>query len=73
MKLDQIVIDPAVCEGRPTIRGTRMTVDFILRCIADGLAPEDIVREYPVLRLDDVRQAARYAAWLANERTLATA
>jgi len=69
MKLERIVTDPAICLGKPTIRGTRITVDFVLRLIGDGLAPQDIVRDYPELTLEDIQQAARYAAWLASEHT----
>jgi uncharacterized protein (DUF433 family) len=70
MNLDRITVDPGVCLGKPTIKGTRITVDFVLRLIADGHDPADIVREYPELAIDDVRQAAGYAAWLATERTV---
>jgi uncharacterized protein (DUF433 family) len=71
MKLDRIRIDPGVCEGKPTIRGLRITVDFILKLMGDGYTAQDIVREYPELELEDVYQAARYGAWLASERTSA--
>ena len=71
--LDCIDIDPRVCEGRPTIRGLRITVDFVLKLIGDGYAVDDMVREYPDLERDDVLEAARYGAWLASERTTAVA
>jgi len=67
--LDRITIDPRVCEGRPTVRGLRFTVDFILKLLADGYSAEDIAREYPELEREDVYQAARYGAWLASERS----
>jgi uncharacterized protein (DUF433 family) len=67
--LDRIKIDPGVCEGRPTIRGLRITVDFILKLLGDGYTADDIVRDYPELEPDDVFQAAKYGAWLANERS----
>ena len=67
--LDRIKIDPAVCEGKPTIRGMRITVDFVLKLIGDGYTAEDIVREYPELQKEDIFQAARYGAWLATEKT----
>lgn len=69
MKLDRIITDPNVCMGKPTIRGTRITVDFVLRLIGDGLAAQEIVRDYPELTIEDVQQAAKYAAWLASEQT----
>ena len=68
MKLERIVTDPGICLGRPTIRGTRLTVDFILRLIGEGHTAQEIVRDYPELSPDDIKQAARYAAWLTSER-----
>jgi uncharacterized protein (DUF433 family) len=67
--LDRIKIDPAVCEGKPTIRGLRITVDFVLKLLGDRYTAEDIVREYPELETEDVYQAAKYGAWLASEKT----
>jgi uncharacterized protein (DUF433 family) len=67
--LDRIKVDPRVCEGRPTIRGMRITVDFVLRLLGDGYTAEEIVLEYPELELEDVHQAAKYGAWLAGEKT----
>ena len=69
--LDRITIDPTVCEGRPVIRGMRITVDFVLKLIGDGLDADQIVAAYPELEKDDVYQAAKYAAWLASEKTSA--
>ena len=68
MVLDRIRIDPNVCDGRPTIRGLRITVDFVLKLLGDGYTADDIAREYPELEPEDVYQAARYGAWLASER-----
>ncbi|MBM3933221.1 MAG: DUF433 domain-containing protein [SAR202 cluster bacterium] len=65
--LDRITVDPKVSNGRPTIRGMRITVDFVLKLIGNGYSAEDIVREYPELEKEDVLQAARYGAWLARE------
>ena len=67
--LDRIQIDPQICGGKPTIRGLRFTVDFILKLLGDGYTAPEIVREYPELQLDDVYQAAKYGAWLASEKT----
>jgi uncharacterized protein (DUF433 family) len=49
--LDRIKIDPGVCEGKPTIRGMRITVDFVLKLLGDGYTADDIVLEYPELRM----------------------
>lgn len=67
--LDRITIDPAVCQGKPTVRGLRITVDYILKLLGDGFTADDIVRDYPELEHDDVYQAAKYGAWLASERS----
>jgi uncharacterized protein (DUF433 family) len=67
--LDRIKVDPKVCEGKPTIRGLRITVDFVLKLLGDRYTAEDIVREYPELEAEDVYQAAKYGAWLASEKT----
>lgn len=69
MTLDRIRVEPGVCEGKPAIRGLRLTVDFVLRLIADGYSVDDVVREYPELEREDVLQSVRYGAWLASERT----
>jgi uncharacterized protein (DUF433 family) len=71
--LDRIKVDPRVCEGKPTIRGMRITVDFVLRLLGEGYTAEDIVREYPDLEKEDIYQAAKYGAWLASEKTSAIA
>lgn len=69
----RIQVDPGVCEGKPTIRGMRITVDFVLKLLADGYTTDEVVREYPELKKEDVLEAVRYGAWLASERTLSIA
>ncbi len=69
--LDRITIDPGICEGRPIIRGMRITVDFVLKLLGDGLDAEEIVAAYPELEKEDIYQAAKYASWLASEKTSA--
>jgi len=53
--------------GRACIRGMRMTVSLVVNLVANGMSPEDIVREYPELEAEDIRQALQYASALANE------
>lgn len=67
---EHIHIDPAICHGKPCIRGTRIMVSVILDNLAEGLSPEEIVAEYPSLTLEDVRAAIRYAAALTREEEL---
>ena len=64
---DRITFDPAVMGGRACIRGMRMTVSLVVNVVANGMTTEDIVREYPELETEDIRQALQYASALANE------
>jgi uncharacterized protein (DUF433 family) len=65
---ERISIDPKVMVGKPVIRGTRITVELILRKLAAGLSAEEIVAEHQHLKLDDIRAAQAYAAdVLSNE------
>jgi len=64
---DRITFDSNVMGGRACIRGMRVTVSLILNLIANGMSVEEIVEAYPYLEPDDVREALRYAAWLAEE------
>lgn len=65
--LDRIKIDPTICQGKTTIRGMRITVEFVLKLLGDGYNADEIVREYPDLEREDVYQAAKYGAWRARE------
>jgi uncharacterized protein (DUF433 family) len=71
MAFDRIKVDPNVCGGKPTVRGLRITVDFVIKFLGDGYTAEQIIGEYPELELNDVYEAAKYGAWLASERTTA--
>lgn len=71
--LDRISVNPEVCGGKPTLRGLRYTVDFVLKLLGDGYTADEIVREYPELEREDVFQAARYGAWLAGEKNVIVA
>ncbi len=71
MKFDRITIDPAVCLGKPRVRGTRITVEFVLKLISSGCTVDEIANDYPELVSADVRQCAAYGAWLASERLIA--
>jgi uncharacterized protein (DUF433 family) len=65
--LERVSVDPAVCAGKPCIRGTRIYIAIILDALAEGLTPEQIVDHYPSLQIDDIRAAVAYAAELARE------
>jgi len=66
--LDRITFNPGVMGGgRACIRGVRVTVALILNLVANGMSTEEILDAYPYLEAEDIRQALRYAAWLAEE------
>jgi uncharacterized protein (DUF433 family) len=64
----RISVDPAVCFGKPCIRGTRIWVSLILDFLADGMDVEEILAEYPQLREADVRAATAYGAEMSRAR-----
>ena len=68
---DRIEINPKVMMGKPVIRGTRLTVELILRKLSEGAQEKDLVRAYPKLTREDIHAAIRYAAdTLAHEETV---
>ena len=70
MKLDRITIDPAVCTGKPCIRGLRFPISRLLGLLASGETKESILRAYTYLEPEDVDQALAYAAYLAEEEVV---
>lgn len=70
MKFQRITIDPQVCAGKPCIRGLRFPVSRVLGLLASGEDKESILRAYPYLEPEDIDEALRYAACLAEEETV---
>lgn len=64
---DTVSIDPKVCHGKPCIKGTRVMVSVILDYLKAGTTPEEILRQYPTLKKENIQAAIGYAAWLAHE------
>lgn len=67
-KLDRITVDPNICLGQPTLRGSRITVSVILKMLAAGKSVPDVLAAYPELETEDVHQAMRYAAWVVSDQ-----
>jgi uncharacterized protein (DUF433 family) len=67
MDFDRITFDQKVMGGKACIRGLRVTVSLIVNLVANRMSTEEIIEAYPYLEPDDVRQALRFAAWLAEE------
>ena len=59
---ENVCIDPAVMLGKPTIRGTRITVELVLRKLAEGATTAELVEAYPQLSPDSIHAAITYAA-----------
>jgi uncharacterized protein (DUF433 family) len=60
--MDRIHVDPRVMMGKPVIRGTRITVELILRKLGEGASEADLLDGYPNLTVEDLRAALDYAA-----------
>jgi len=63
----RIAIDPKVLAGKPVIKGTRISVEFILELLANGWTVEDILKNYPQLKREDVLAALKYATEVLKE------
>jgi len=61
--LTRITFDPNVMGGKPCIRGMRVTVETIVGLVATGYSIPDILKAYPYLKEEDIREALTYAAW----------
>jgi uncharacterized protein (DUF433 family) len=71
MMTERIEINPAVMMGKPVIRGTRITVELILRKLAEGETEKELLEDYPHLTLEDIRAAIAYgAASVAHEEVV---
>jgi uncharacterized protein (DUF433 family) len=68
--LHRIRIDPNVCFGKPTIRGTRLWVSLILDQLASGVTADELIADYPQLTNEDIRAAMAYGAEAARERII---
>lgn len=64
---ERITFDSNVMGGRACIRGMRITVSLVVNLVANGMSTSEIVREYPDLEPEDIRQALSYVSALANE------
>jgi uncharacterized protein (DUF433 family) len=69
-RFDRITLNPAVMGGKPCIRGMRVTAGMIVGMVASGHSFEDILKLYPYLDEEDIRQSLSYAAWRMEESEL---
>jgi uncharacterized protein (DUF433 family) len=70
MKFTRITVNPAQMGGVPCLRGLRVPVATVVGMTADGMTPAEILRAYPDLEPDDIREALLYAAETLRQREL---
>lgn len=67
--LERITSDPKVMVGKPVIKGTRLTVDFILNLLARGASADEILEEYDGLQKEDIQACLLFAAQSLSDTT----
>jgi len=70
MTFTRITIDPAVCTGKPCIRGLRFPGARLLGLLATGETREFVLNDYPYLEREDIDEALRYVAFLAEDEAV---
>jgi uncharacterized protein (DUF433 family) len=63
---DRITIDPAICHGKPCIRGLRYPVETILELLSSGMSIDEVLRDYEDLEREDILATLAFAARLAQ-------
>jgi len=64
---ERITIDEKICNGKPTIRGSRITVQTLLEFLSAGDSIEDILKQYPSIELEDIQASLKFAATLLGK------
>ncbi len=64
--LDRITIDPAICHGKPCIRGLRYPVEVLLELLSSGMSMDEVLADYPDLEREDLLAAIEFAARLSQ-------
>ncbi|MEK6232566.1 MAG: DUF433 domain-containing protein [Luteolibacter sp.] len=72
--MDEVIsIDPAICNGKPVFRGTRITVETVFGFLSAGDSMENVLEEFPSLKRSDIEAAFGYASRLVGNRHLTEA
>ena len=64
--LARITVNPKVLVGKPTIRGMRISVEQILRALANNVPVHELLEDYPELEIEDIQAALMYATWFTK-------
>lgn len=67
---NRITYNPKIFGGKPIIKGTRISVEFVLELLASGMTPEEIIKEYPQLAKKDILAVLDYAAKTVKKEEL---
>lgn len=67
---DRITIDPQIMQGKPCVRGMRVSVSLVVNLVAAGMSNEAILRSYPYLEVEDIAQCLSYASCAVNEEIM---
>jgi uncharacterized protein (DUF433 family) len=67
---DRITIDPAICHGKPTVRGLRYPVEMILELLSSGMTHGEILADYPDLEAEDILAVLGYATRLSRVKRI---
>ena len=70
MLLERITIDPAVCHGKPCVRGLRYPVSMLLELLSSGMTPQEILADYEDLEHEDILAVLAYAARLSEVKRM---
>lgn len=68
INMNRIVLDPDICNGKPVIRGTRITAQTVLEFLAAGDSIEDVLDEYPSLNREDVLECVKFSSELMKHQ-----
>lgn len=68
--IKRITIDPEICHGKPTVRGSRLMVATVLELMASDMTIDDILADYPALEVADIKACLQYAAMLAKFQSI---
>ena len=69
----QIAFDPGILGGKPHIKGTRLSIEFLLELFASGATRDEILKKYPQLTAEAIEEALRYAAGAVKNEILINA
>ena len=68
--LNRITTNPKILDGKPIIRGMRISVEQVIKMLARGISSEQIMNEYPILEADDIKACLLYAAGKISTDTM---